>query len=99
MRERAADLFAQGRGYVSVARVLGVPAKAVRRWRRRYRAVGRESLLGMGETPGKYGFEARLAAARAVVGDGMAKPEAMRGFGVANMASLDNWCRLCRGEG
>ena len=82
-----------------MARILGVPAKAVRRWQQRYQAVGRESLLDMGETPRRYGFETKLAVVRAVVEDGMAKPDAMREFGIANMASLDNWCRLYRTEG
>ena len=84
---------------MSVARILGVPVKAVRRWQQRYQAVGREALLDMGETPRKYDFETRVAAARAVVEDGMAKPDAMREFGIANMTSLDNWCRLYRREG
>ena len=99
VRERAADLFETGRGHMSVARILGVPVKAVRRWQQRYQAVGREALLDMGETPRKYDFETRVAAARAVVEDGMAKPDAMREFGIANMTSLDNWCRLYRREG
>ena len=52
VRELAAGMFGEGRGYKSVARSLGIPAEAVRKWPR-------------------YDFETKVAAARAVVDDGM----------------------------
>lgn len=99
LRERAADLFERGLGRDRVSRELGVPVKAVRNWRMTYRAVGRDGLLNMGKTQAKYDFETKVAAARAVVDGGMAKPEAMARFGIASPSPLDRWCRLYREGG
>ena len=99
LRERAAEMFGAGRGYESVAKSLGVPAKAVRKWQQTYRSVGRGGLLNMGKTHARYDFETKLAAARAVVDGGIAKPEAMRRFGIASASPLDRWCRLYREGG
>ena len=41
----------------------------------------------------------QVAAAVAVVDDGMAKPEAMERFGIASATPLKQWCRLYRGGG
>ena len=98
-RSLAADLFAEGRGYESVARELGVPAMAVRKWQQTYRAVGRDGLLSMGETRARYDYETKVAAARAVVDGGATRAEAMRRFGIAGSSSLDRWCRLYREGG
>ena len=86
-------------GTSSVAKSLGVPAKAVRKWQQTYRSVGRGGLLNMGKTHARYDFETKLAAARAVVDGGIAKPEAMRRFGIASASPLDQWCRLYREGG
>ena len=99
VRELAAGMFDEGRGYESVARSLGIPARAVRKWQQTYRAVGRDGLLNMGKTHARYDFETKVAAARAVVDDGMAKPEAMERFGIASSSPLDQWCRLYREGG
>ena len=99
LRERAAELFDQCFGYESVARRLGVSARAVRKWQQTYRAVGRDGLLNMGKTHARYDFETKVAAAGAVVDDGMPKPEAMRRFGIASPSPLDSWCRLYREGG
>lgn len=99
LRERAAEMFERGLGYGSVARGLGVPAEAVRNWQKTYRATGRDGLLKMGEKHARYDFETKVAAARAVVDDGMAKPEAMERFGIASATPLKQWCRLYRGGG
>lgn len=48
VRELAAGMFGEGRGYKSVARSLGIPAEAVRKWQQTYRATGRDGLLKMG---------------------------------------------------
>ena len=71
LRELAADMFAEGRG--SVAKVLGIPEEAVRKWQQTYRSLGRDGLLNMGKTHARYGFETKVAAASAVVDGGMAK--------------------------
>ena len=84
VRELAASLFERGQGRESAARLLGVPAGAVRKWQLTYRAVGRDGLLGMGGTHNTYDFETKVAAARAVVDGGMTRPEAMARFGVAS---------------
>ena len=99
VRELAAGMFDEGRGYGSVARSLGIPARAVRKWQQTYRAVGRDGLLNMGKTHARYDFETKVAAARAVVDDGMARPEAMERFGIASSSPLDRWCRLYREGG
>ena len=99
LRERAAGLFAEGRGYKSVAKELGLPARTVRKWHATYRAVGREGLLDMGGTVRRYGFETKVAAARAVVEEGLAKPVAMERFGIASETPLKQWCRLYREGG
>ena len=92
-------MFDEGRGYESVAKSLGIPATAVRKWQQTYRAVGRDGLLNMGKTHARYDFETKVAAARAVVDDGMAKPEAMERFGIASATPLKRWCRLYREGG
>jgi hypothetical protein len=43
----------------------------VRKWQQTYRATGRDGLLKMGEKRSRYDFETKVAAARAVVDDGM----------------------------
>ncbi len=99
VRELAAGMFGEGRGYKSVARSLGIPAEAVRKWQQTYRAVGRDGLLSMGKAHARCDFETKVAAARAVVDGGMAKPEAMERFGIASATPLKQWCRLYRGGG
>ena len=99
LRERAAEMFGRGLSYRFVARGLGVPAEAVRDWQETYRATGRDGLLKMGKEHARYDFETKVAAARAVVDDGMAKPEAMERFGIASATPLKRWCRLYREGG
>ena len=74
VRARAADLFAAGRGSKSVARELRVPEGAVRKWLLTYRAVGRETLLGMGKSHTRCSRETKVAAASAVVDGGGPSP-------------------------
>lgn len=99
LRELAADLFGRGIGRGPVARALGIPEEAVRKWQLTYRAVGRDGLLNMGKAHARYDFETKVAAASAVVDGGMGKPEAMGLFGIASLSSLKEWCRLCREGG
>ena len=99
VRELAAGMFGEGRGYKSVAGSLGIPAEAVRKWQQTYRATGRDGLLKMGEKRSRCDFETKVAAARAVVDGGMSKPEAMVRFGIASATPLKNWCRLYREGG
>ncbi len=99
VRERAADLFAAGRGSKSVARELRVPEKTVRKWLLTYRAVGKEVLLGMGKSHASYGWETKLAAAGAVVDGGRPKPEVMAELGIASLTPLNAWCRAYREGG
>ena len=61
--------------------------------------MGRDGLLSMGKARSRCDFETKVAAARAVVDDGMAKPEAMERFGIASATPLKQWCRLYRGGG
>lgn len=86
LRERAAELFDRRFGYRSVARRLGISARAVRKWQQTYRAVGRDGLLNMGKTHAKYDFETKVAAAGAVVDGGMPKPKGRPGGSGAKAA-------------
>ena len=76
VRGLACGLFDRGFGHEAAAARLGIPLKAVRQWHLTYRAVGRDALLDMG-THRSYDYETKVAAARAVVDGGTAKPEAM----------------------
>ncbi|MCQ5240984.1 helix-turn-helix domain-containing protein, partial [Eggerthella lenta] len=53
----------------------------------------------MGSRKTRYAWETKAAAARAVVDEGMGKPEAMAAFGIASRTPLDSWCRLYREGG
>ena len=99
LRRRAAELFCSGLGSRPVARELGIAREAVRKWEATFRAVGLEGLLNMGKKQTVYDYGTRVAAARAVVDEGMAKPEAMERFGIASMAPLQRWCALYREGG
>ena len=98
VRGLACGLFDRGFGHEAAAARLGIPLKAVRQWHLTYRAVGRDALLDMG-THRSYDYETKVAAARAVVDGGTAKPEAMERFGIASLTSLRQWCRLYREGG
>ena len=73
-RRLAAELFADGLGHAAAAKRLSVPEAAVRKWQQIYRAFGSEVLLTMDGRQARYTHEQKVAAARAVVEDGMAKP-------------------------
>ena len=53
----------------------------------------------MGKKHAAYSFETKLAAVRAVVDEGMTKPEAMAKFGIASPSSLKKWLKAYREEG
>ena len=98
-RRLAAELFADGLGRAAAAKRLSVPEAAVRKWQQIYRAFGSEVLLTMDGRQARYTHEQKVAAARAVVEDGVAKPAAMAEFGIMSMTPLDRWCRLYREGG
>lgn len=95
----AVDLFEKGYGERSAASALAVPRETVRQWLYIFRASGLEGLLAMGSKRTKYAYEQKVAAASAVVDDGMAKADAMARFGIASLAPLERWCRLYREGG
>ena len=99
LRLEAARLHDAGLGRRAIGAALGVPHEAVRRWLEKYRAGGTELLLKMGGKQARYDYETKVAAARAVVDGGMAKPEAMERFGIASATPLRQWCRLYREGG
>ena len=98
-RSRAAELYDEGYGVRSIANMIHVPRAAVRKWIDTYGSVGIEGLMLMGRKHAKYSFETKLAAARAVVDEGMTKPEAMARFGIASMTPLKNWVKAYREGG
>ena len=80
MRELAVELFDEGYGRDIVAARLCMSASIVEKWLLTYRSVGSEVLLCMGSRKTRYAWETKAAAARAVVDEGMGKPEAMAAF-------------------
>lgn len=99
MRELAVELFDAGYGSDSAAARLCISPSIVEKWLLTYRSVGSGVLLGMGSRKTRHAWETKVAAARAVVDEGMGKPEAMAAFGIASRTPLDSWCRLYRGGG
>lgn len=91
------SLFGEGFGYKAVARRLGVPAHAAKRWSLSYRSGGREALMGGSRRT--YGYETRLAAARDHVERGLTKAEVMARYGIVGVATLERWCREYRAGG
>ena len=99
VRMRAVELCGDGYGGRSIAGLLGIPYEAVREWIRTYRSVGIEGLAAMGKKSRTYSFETKVAAARAVVDEGMTRAEAMEKFGIASTTPLKNWMRAYRESG
>ena len=99
LRMRAAELYDEGYGRASIAALLGLPEDVVRKWINTYRSVGIEGLTGMGKKYAVYSYETKVAAARAVVDEGMTKPEAMERFGIASTTPLMNWMKAYREGG
>ena len=99
LRLQAARLHDAGLGRRAIGARLGVPHEAVRRWLEKYRAGGTELLLKTDGRKAGYGYETKVAAARAVVDGGMSKPEAMARLRIASESPLKNWCRLYREGG
>lgn len=98
-RLRATELYDEGHGRASIATLLGVPEETVRKWLDIYRSAGIEVLAMMGKKHTAYPFETKLAAVRAVVDEGMTKPEAMARFGIASPSSFKRWLKAYREEG
>lgn len=99
MRLRAAELHDEGHGRAAIAALLGMPEETVREWLCTYRSAGIEVLAMMGKKHTAYSFETKLAAVRAVVDEGMTKPEAMEKFGVASPSPFKKWLKAYREEG
>ena len=99
LRLRAAELHDRGQGRASIAASLGIPEETVRKWLDIYRSVGIEVLAMTGRKRTAYSFETKLAAVRAVVDEGMTKPEAMAKLGIASPSSFKRWLRAYREEG
>ena len=99
MRLRAAELHDEGHGRAAIAALLGIPEETVREWLCTYRSAGIEVLAMMGKKHTAYSFETKLAAVRAVVDEGMTKPEAMEKFGIASPSPFKKWLKAYREEG
>lgn len=97
-RGRAFGLFGRGYGYKAAARALGAPPSTVAKWLRTYRAAAKGG-APVGGPGTRYGWETKVAAARAVVEGGASKGEAMGRLGVGSYTSLERWCRAYRGGG
>lgn len=98
-RKKATELFGKGRGYKSVAKELSMPRSTVRKWQQIWKAFGSEALLSMDGKQARYTYGQKVAAAKAVVEDGMSKGDAMARYGIMSLAPLDRWCRAYRDGG
>lgn len=98
-RKKAAELFGKGRGFESVAKELSIPRNTVRKWQQIWKAFGSEALLSMDGKQARYTYSQKVAAARAVVEDGMSKSDAMARYGIMSLAPLEKWCRAYREGG
>lgn len=98
-RKKAAELFGKGRGFESVAKELSIPRSTVRRWQQIWKAFGSEALLSMDGRQARHTCSQKVAAAKAVVEDGMSKSDAMARYGIMSLAPLERWCRACREGG
>ena len=99
VRRKAAELFAFGMGSRTVASTLSVPLSTVKTWHYIYHAFGSEVLLTMDGKQALYTYEQKVAAARAVIEDGMTKAEAMAEFKIVSLSPLKRWCKLYRTGG
>ena len=99
VRRKAAVLFAFGMGSRTVASTLSVPLSTVKTWHHIYHAFGSGVLLIMDGKQALYTYEQKVAAARAVIEDGMTKTEAMAEFKIMSLAPLKHWCKLYRTGG
>ncbi|MCR5583705.1 MAG: helix-turn-helix domain-containing protein [Eggerthellaceae bacterium] len=97
LRKEAVALFDAGFGEKAAARRLGLPVKTAEKWLYTYRALGKEALFVT--THKKYSHELKVAAARDVVENGMAKPDVMAKYGIASLTPLESWCRAYREGG
>ena len=98
-RRAAAELFEKGRGYHAAATALSIPHGTVKKRCCTYAAVGLGGLLDMGATPRRHTESPKVAAASAVVDQGMAVVDAMAEFGTASRSPLQKWCKACREGG
>ena len=88
VRRKAAELFASGMGSCTVASTLSVPLSTVKTWHHTYHAFGSGVLLIMDGKQALYTYEQKVAAARAVIEDGMTKTEAMAKFKIMSLGPL-----------
>ena len=99
VRKKAVELFASGMGSCTVASTFSVPLSTVITWHHIYHAFRSEVLLTMDGKQALYTYEQKVAAARAVIEDGMTKTEAMAKFEIMSLAPLKHWRRRLRDAG
>ena len=87
-------LFDDGFGERAVARRLGIEHDRVRKWFYTYRAFGKEALFVSEHK--KYGYELKLAAAKALVDEGLTRVEVMQKYGIRSVSALKSWCAAYR---
>ena len=75
-RHEALELIKSGAGKDTLARRLAIPVYTARNWIRLYRSNGEEAVMGGGDSR-RYDWEAKVAAARDHVENGLTKTEAM----------------------
>ncbi len=91
------ELHDGGHGRAAIAALLGMPArKTVRTMAVRLQVCWSRVLAMIGKKHPAYSFETKLAAVRAVVDEGMTKPEAMEKFGIASPSPFKKWLKAYR---
>ena len=98
-RRMAAELLERGHGRRSAAKALRIPRQTVKQRRRICRALGSGAPPTMDGKRARCAHGRKVAAASAVVDDGMSRRDAMKTFGIMSMAPLKRWCRLYREGG
>ena len=99
VRRQAVKLFERRFG-----RKLAAPPRCVRRgavgkWLETCRSVGMEVLAEMSTIRRAYTFETKVAAVKAVIDEGLTKPEAMAKFKIVSSSSLKSWLKSYREGG
>ena len=97
-RREALALIREGLGSLAIAKRLAMPWQTARDWIMLYRSGGEEAFMG---TTGRrsYDWRTRVAAARDHVEGGMSLIDVMAKHAIANVSSLNGWCRKYREGG
>lgn len=98
-KREIARLIDEGCGGRSLSKKYCVHRTSAKKWIHTYKATGLDGLLAMGSAHRRYGYETKLAAARAVVEEGATRADAMARYGIVSESSLKRWSAVYRENG